>query len=383
MPEIVLHIITELQLGGAQQNTLYTLEHLENSFRGSLVAGYGGELYKEAKSAKNYKFRVCPFLVRRINPVFDFLTFFWLFFYILPLNVAVVHTHSSKAGILGRWAAKLAGARSIIHTFHGFGFTPLQRAPVRKIFIIAEKLTARVTDLLLTVAYANITKALSEGIGKPEKYRVVRSGIDPEKFEKTRKIDTIRQELNLKESDLLVGNISCFKPQKGLFDYLEVCNKLSKDISNCYFLMAGDGMLRRSIKRKIEEYGLSNRIFLLGWRRDIETIMAGIDVMVHTAYFEGLPRVFLEACASGVPVVATKVDGAIDVIKEGKNGYMAPAGNTRRLFEFALKVLKNKELRDRMSLNAKKQFKDEYDIRTMSKNLNKIYNEIIQRDNNE
>ncbi|MEA3507060.1 MAG: glycosyltransferase family 4 protein, partial [Elusimicrobiota bacterium] len=345
---------------------------------GVLVAGPGGGLYKQAKSAKNYRFRTCPFLVRKISPLFDIPAFFWLFFYILSLKPAVIHTHSSKAGILGRWAAYLAGNSKIIHTFHGFGFTPLQPALVRKIFILAEKFTAKVSDRLVTVAYANIDKALSEGIGKPEKYRVIRSGIDPEKFEKKWKIDTIKQELNLKESDKLIGNISCFKPQKGLFDYLEVCHILSRSRPDCYFLIAGDGALRPALEKKISQYRLDDRIFLLGWRRDVEKIMAGIDLLVHTAYFEGLPRVFLEAFASGVPVVATKVDGAVDVIKEGENGYMAPAGDTRKIAEYALRLLQKEELRKRLAENAKKLFKKEYDIKTMSENLNKMYRELIK-----
>ncbi|MDA3792739.1 MAG: glycosyltransferase family 4 protein [Elusimicrobia bacterium] len=383
MSKVILHIITKLQLGGAQQNTLYTLRNLDSPYYGFLVAGCGGELYEKAKREKGYKFRVCPFLVRKINPVFDILAFFWLFFYILALKPAVVHTHSSKAGILGRWAASLAGAGKIVHTFHGFGFTPLQPEPVRKIFILIEKFTALITDMLLTVAYANITKALSAGIGKPQKYRVIRSGIDPEKFEKKAKFDTIKKELNLKAHDRLVGNISCFKPQKGLFDYLKVCNIVSRQYPDCYFIIAGDGALRGALEKKIKEYGLGKRVFLLGWRSDIEKIMTGIDLLLHTAYFEGLPRVFLEAFAAGIPIVATEVDGAVDVIKEGKNGYMAPAGDTDRLAKYTLKLLKNENLRKEMSVNAKKLFKKEYDIRHMSKNLNKLYIEITKGEKNE
>ncbi|MGM0441661.1 MAG: glycosyltransferase family 4 protein [Elusimicrobiota bacterium] len=379
----VVHIITKLELGGAQQNTLYTLEHLDKGLKGFLVTGPGGILNEEAVNSPEYITSFCPFLVRKINPFFDFLAFIWLFFYLLELKPRIVHTHSSKAGILARWAAYLAGVPKIIHTFHGFGFTPLQPVTVKNFFVELERLTAKITDKLIAVSYANISRGLAHYIGTDVKYKVIRSGINPDIFEKKTRFDSIKEELSIPPKKKLVGNISCFKPQKGLHNFIRACSRLAKK-GDYEFILVGDGAQRFELKEQAIQSGIKEQLHFLGWREDIPDILSGIDVLLHTAYFEGLPRVLLEAMASGTPVVATAVDGALDIIEDGKNGFLVAPDNIDRMVEKTYKLLKDDKFRKKIAHKYKESFKPEFNIKTMSDNLNNLYLKLIKKgDNND
>ncbi len=369
----IVHTITKLEFGGAQLGTLYTLDNIDANCIGFLISSKGGMLDERAIKSKFIN-RFCPFLKREINPFYDFLAFLWFFFYFKEIKPDILHSHSSKAGIIARLAAKLVGVPIIIHTFHGFGFTPLQRPIVRNFFIIIEKWTAKWTTKLIAVSYANVEKGLKYGIGNKEKYIVIRSGIDFEKFE-IKKNNGIKKKIGLKNTDKLIGNISCFKPQKGLKDYIAACTLLSKK-GDYYFLLAGDGVQRKELEKYIRQSGLKERFFMLGWQKHTEDIIPYLDVMLHTSYFEGLPRVFLEAMASSIAIVATDVDGARDVIKDGVNGYLVKCGDVKGLAESAYKILEDDNLRKKMAVSSKNLLVSEFSIEEMSKRLNKLYSTI-------
>ena len=375
MRPLIIHTITKLELGGAQQNTLFTLEHLDDRFRGILICGRGGYLDKKAELSGKFIVRFCPFMDRQINPILDLLAFIWLYFYLLPYNCAVLHSHSSKAGILSRFAAFLAGVPVIMHTFHGFGFTPLQKRIIFRTFVYLEKVAASVSDCLIAVAEENIRQAVSLGIGKEEKFVMIRSGIDFNKFEKVHEKYIIKKKFGILPETRVVGNISCFKPQKGLSEFIKTADILDKT-GDYRFIIIGDGILRHQLEREIASRGLSERFILTGWREDIEDILPVFDVMLHTAFFEGLPRVFFEAMAAGVPVVATSVDGAKDVIVHGYNGYLINGRSVEEMAMYVSDLAGDTEKRAVFSANMKKSRKYGYDIKEMSEILNRLYANI-------
>ncbi len=179
----VLHTIAKLELGGAQQNTLYTLKNLDKQrFHPILVTGCQGILAEEAKKMKGVEVIFVSAFKREINPVLDLIALFKLYQICRRQEIDIVHTHGSKAGILGRWAGRLAKVPIIIHTVHGWGFNDYQHPPVRNLFILLEKLTAKITTRLIAVAGANRDRGLKEGIGNPSQYTVIRSGIERERF---------------------------------------------------------------------------------------------------------------------------------------------------------------------------------------------------------
>ena len=230
-PFPVVHIITKLELGGAQQNTLFTIAHLNRErFQPYLITNNEGILVSEAMALKGVTTFLLTELIREINPLMDIRALFKIRDILRSLkksdSAVIVHTHSSKAGILGRWAARFAGADVILHTFHGFGFHDFQTSPVRHFLIFLEKLTALITDKLITVSKANIHKGVKAGIFPRKKTVLIRSGIEMEEFTgiKVKKAQK-KKELGVARNLPLATMIGCLKPQKAPLDYVEVIGR--------------------------------------------------------------------------------------------------------------------------------------------------------------
>nr|NIQ17782.1 glycosyltransferase [Candidatus Aenigmarchaeota archaeon] len=320
----VAHIITMLELGGAQQNTIYTVEHLDRDrYEPILISGPGGILDREVGNNPRIRCFFIRHLVRPISPLRDTLALISLYRLLKSKEVGLVHTHSSKAGILGRWAAHFARVPRIMHTYHGFGFNDYQNWWVRKLLIWLERVTARVTDKLVAVSGENIKKGLANGIGEEQQYTVIHSGIKNRAFSEINiDIDEKRREIGVEKNESVIGMIACFKPQKAPLNFIRLAERVCSIYSRARFVLVGDGELRPKIEKLIAELNLEKQVILTGWRRDIPQLIHIFDVLVLTSIWEGLPRVFLEAWACGKPVVATNVDGAREAIIDGKNGFL-------------------------------------------------------------
>lgn len=376
----VLHAITKLELGGAQEIVLYTLQNLnQERYNLFLVTNDKGILMEEAKRMKNTKAFFIPELIRPINPIKDFIALIKLFHFCKKEKIDIVHTHSSKAGILGRWAARLAKVPIITHTIHGWGFYPRQNFLKRKLFIFLEKITAKITDNLIVVSQANIGTGIQNGIGKKEKYALIRAGIKPSLFQDV-KVNTVgkKKELALEEDTKVVGMIAPFKPQKAPLDFVKVANQVIEKRPGTQFLLIGDGKLRPEIERLIKELNLEKKVILTGWRKDIPQILKAIDVLALTSRWEGLPRVFPEAMASELPIVATKVDGASEAIEEGVNGFLVSAGDTRSMAEKIITLLDNPEMAKEMGRKGREKVFPEFDIDLMVEKIDDLYQELTR-----
>ena len=343
----VIHIITQLELGGAQQNTLFTLKKLDRSkFEPVLITGKEGILAPQARSLKEVKCFFLSTLHRRIHPVWDLAAFFHL---LLILQKArkenpkiCVHTHSSKAGILGRWAAFAAGIRIIVHSVHGFGFHDFQNPLVKKIFIFLEKISARITSQIIFVSQADFTRAVQLRICRPKgQGRVIRSGIDLKQFWRDQNALTRHRKAITQKSFPLVGMIACFKPQKSPLDFLYMASRVSCVFPEARFMMVGDGKMRPLIQHLAKELSLQNRLILAGWRKDIMDLLPEFNVLVLTSLWEGLPRVLVEATALGIPIVATNISGNHEIIRQGVNGYLVPPRNPSVMAGKVISLLQN------------------------------------------
>ena len=379
-PIAVAHLITKLELGGAQQNTLFTVAHLDRSrFRPILIAGEPGLLDREAASLPGVAFHQVPSLVRPIRPLTDLLALIKLTLLLAGLKPTIVHTHSSKAGILGRLAAKLAGVPIIIHSIHGFGFTPAHRPGAQRLLVALERLAARVTTGFISVSDANRRQGVALGLFAEDRCTVIRSGIDRELFQKT-EVDrpAKRRELGLDPGRPVIGMVAPFKPQKAPLDFVCMAALVHGARPDAQFLLVGDGDLRSAIEGEIERCGLSGAVRLAGWRRDIPEVMRCLDVLALTSRWEGLPRVYLEALASGVPVVGTKVDGATEAIQEGVNGYLAEPGDVRGLADRVLALLNHPEEAIRMG-QAGRSLPAEFDSHEMVRQKEREYERVLGR----
>jgi glycosyltransferase involved in cell wall biosynthesis len=378
----VVHIITKLELGGAQQNTLFTIAHLDRKyFRPYLITHNEGILLSEAAALEGVKTFLLPELIREINPLMDMRALLKIRGILRDLKTSdsaiIVHTHSSKAGILGRWAARFAGADIIIHTVHGFGFHDQQPSPVRKFIILLEKVTAMITDKLIAVSKANIKKGVGVGIFPPKKAVLIRSGIELEQFTGVRVNKAQKkEELGTALKFPLATMIGCLKPQKAPLDYVEIAY-LVLQVKDAYFILVGDGILREKVEKRVDELGLRKRFKLLGWRRDIAEILAVTDIFVLPSLWEGLPRVLPQAMAMGIPIVATKVDGTPEAVTDGVNGFLVEPQDTRGMAEKIIYLFDHpEEARDLGERGRDKV--EEFDIWRMVREQEKLYRRLLR-----
>ena len=376
----VAHIITKLELGGAQQNTLFTLKNLDRGrFTPILITGSNGLLLEDALELVDVKTFLIPHLIRPISPLKDLAALYKIFKILRSTSPLVVHTHSSKAGIIGRWAAYLAGVPIIIHSIHGFGFHESQGKFKQRFLIMLERFTSLITDRFIAVAKENIKKGELSGIFRKNRVRLIRSGIDISRFmhvnvDKAAK----KKELGLDPDLPLVGMFACLKPQKAPLDFIRMADHICKRFPLVNFIIVGDGELRGEAIEMISRLCLNDRIVLAGWRRDVPEIMGSLDIFVLTSRWEGLPRVILEARVSGLPIVATRVDGTQEVIIDGVNGYLVEPADVRGMAERVIKLLSDPVMA-RMMGKAGQDLPKEFVINRMVMEQEDLYNEMVAR----
>lgn len=366
----VCHIITQLELGGAQQNTLYTVSHLDpDRFEPILLCGEGGILDEEAGKG-SWRTVFISFLVRPVKPWYDSPALRQLYRNLRELKPHIVHTHSSKAGILGRIAAYLAGVPVIIHTFHGFGFTPAQWGWVRRLYIWLEWLCARLTTHFIFVSQDNLEEAKRLGIIGRKSFSLIHSGIC---FQTPPLLNTLRDELGIPEDAWVVSSVGNFKPQKNPLHLVQVARDVLMKDPSAHFVLVGDGELRASVEKYIRAHVLEGHVHLLGWRRDIPAILAASNVFFLTSIWEGLPRALVEAAYAGRPSVAYAVNGVKDILADGQTGFLIPPGDTGKAAQKILWLKDNPMEAVRMGQEARKRVETEFDIDAMVRAQEELY----------
>src|SRR5436190_8973096 len=266
----IFHVITKLELGGAQKVTLMTLERLpRDRYELGLIAGPEGILVNWANQIPELTRFWIPNLVREVRPIQDSITLLKLWNLFRRERPHIVHTHSSKAGILGRLAARLAGVPIIFHTYHGFGFNDFQKRFVRAFYIWLERITGKVTTQTVVVSYATGNRAETAGIVKKGNWMLCRAAIPLHEFTKPGPRRQKLREWNIPEDKVIIGMLACFKPQKSPVDFVEVAARVLKETGRAHFVMIGDGELRPAIEARIRELGIGSGITLLGWQQDM------------------------------------------------------------------------------------------------------------------
>lgn len=379
--ETVCHVITKLELGGAQEVALYAVSHLDPSkFRPLLVAGPGGLLTDEAKTLTGVDVHILSSLARQVHLFADLVALVELIFLFRRLRPTIVHTHSSKAGILGRWAAWCARVPVIIHTIHGYGITPAQPSWLRRILILLERMTGRITTHWVAVAKADIEKGIEWGLFDRTQVSVVRPGIDPLPFQtmiNKAARQTLRSEFGAGPADFLVGTVACLKPQKAPEDFVAVAKHVCETLPNARFVLIGDGDLRPRIESLIDANGLHARLHLAGWRRDISTVMKVFDAFLLTSHWEGLPRVLLEARTIGLPVVATRVGGVEEAIVQGRHGWLSEAGDIAGLSAHLIRVSQSQDGEPHHRVHSMEALPKEFHLEEMVKQYESLYDRLL------
>ncbi len=375
----MFHAITMLELGGAQRNTLDTVARLDRGrFEVALACADRGELLEEARSLPATALFPMRHLRREVNPRADLLAWRELRRAIRTFRPDLVHTHSSKAGILGRAAARAEGVPLVIHSIHGFGFGPHQHPLVRWAFLTAERRAAAWTTAFIAVSRANLEEGLRLGLFPGDRVRLIRSGIDLHAFRQATGGEAIRAEFGIPPTAPLVVQVSCFKPQKAPERFVELARRVAARVPTAHFLLVGDGERRPWLERLRDAAGLEGRLQLSGWRRDIPAILAAATVLTLTSRFEGLPRAVVEALAARVPVVAMAVDGVGEVVRDGVNGFLVAEGDVDALAARVTEILTDPQLREALARRAGEGL-EEFDREVMVAQQEALYLELACR----
>jgi glycosyltransferase involved in cell wall biosynthesis len=391
----VLHIITRFDKGGSAQNTYLTLLGLKKeNFKSCLITGLSleSEMKDEEMKSKEIdiqrlesegiQFIQCPSLVRRLNIIKDFRAFFEIWKLIKKNNPLIVHTHSSKAGLLGRLAAKLAGIPITVHTPHGHVFFGYFGPIKTRIFIILEKLAYRITDKIVALTNREKEDHINLGIASKNKFVVIPSGVELKKFKEVphNEKQNLKRELGIPENALIIGTVGRLEPVKGPEFLIEAAKYIIPKYPNTHFLFSGDGHLKQNLKKKASELGIEKNIIFLSWRDDIAKIISVYDIFVLPSLNEGMGRVLVEAMALGKPIVASNVGGIPDLVTHGKNGFLVPPKDPKEFAKYIQIFLEDKERRMKMGLTGK-EIALNFSKEIMVEKINGLYKKLMTQKN--
>lgn len=319
------------------------------------------------------------FISRKINPFTDFSSLVKLSRYIRKNRFDIVHTHTSKAGFIGRLAAKITGVPIILHTIHGFPFDEGMN-PIKKYFyVFLEKVASCFTDQLLSQNSEDVQLALKYRICVPNQITRIGNGIDINRFKPDSvgegTLSSFRKSLGV--SDHLVLMIAELIPRKGCFDFLKAMQKVLDAFPNVKGVLVGDGPLKSKLEKFKSRLGISESIILPCFQENVLGFLALADVYVLPSYREGLPRSIIEAMAMGKPVVATNIRGCREAVEDGRTGILVPVRDAQALAEAIIYLLQNEERAQEMGRAGRKRAEELFDERKVFQRVEAEYRQLL------
>lgn len=376
----VTHVITRLIVGGAQENTIASVLGLREKFgvETNLISGTDtgpeGSLAKAFAAAPQTLILIRE-LIRPIHPWKDALALRHLVRLFRQQRPDIVHTHSGKAGILGRLAAARAGVPIILHTIHGPSFGPFQGPLANWTFRSAEKRAARVTNHFVAVADAMIQQYLAVGIGHPNQYTKIFSGFPMAPYDSPANAPELRRKWKIEPQDIVIGKIARLFKLKGHDDLFDIAPALVRQCPRVKFLLVGDGPWRERLIQRAQTSELKNHFIFTGLvpPSEVPQLIGIMDVLVHLSSREGLPRALPQALAAGRPVVAYDCDGANEVCRNDETGYLIKPGDLKSLTEKLALLAADALLRERFGNQGRKLVRESFAIEKMIDDLYALY----------
>ena len=350
----------------------------KEKFEVEFACAPGGSLINEVKR-EGIRFQSIKHFRQKISLFNDCLALWELVRLMSQKKYDIIHTHNSKAGFIGRLAAKISRVPIIVHTIHGFAFHEYERPPRRILFILLERFAARFSDRLITVSEPLKEWGLRLNIGKPNKYVTIYDGIEVEKFKVNINIDEKKRELEIKPGEKVIGVVAKLWEGKGHETILEAAPLVIKEIPAVKFLFVGEGYLRNRLETRVRESSLSDHVIFAGFRADIPEITTTFDIALLISLFEGMGRVLLEAMVLGKPVIATKVGGIVDVVRDGETGILIPPRDSGALAKAIITILKDERLARRMGEAGKRRIDERFTAQTMVEKISQVYEELIEK----
>lgn len=376
----ICHVITRLIIGGAQENTLLTCRGLvDRGHRVTLVTGQetgpeGSLLTPEWQ--RGIDIITCYALRREVEPLSDLKALRQLTSLFNEQRPDVVHTHSSKAGIIARLAAARAAVPIIVHTIHGMSFNRTQPRHRRALFTRVERYAAKKTHKIIAVADAMITQSVAAKIAPREKFVVIRSGMEIERFTPDPQARAaMRKQWGAKESDVVVGTVARMFDNKGYEDILAALPAAIAANDQLRFVWVGDGTRRAEFERKLEALNLRDRVHLTGLipPDQVPTHVQGFDIILHASRWEGLPRALVQGLLTGVPAISYDNDGAPEIVIPGETGVLVPLGDVEGLSAAVAMLAEDADERRRMGAEGRRRCLAEFDWRVMVDRIEDVY----------
>jgi glycosyltransferase involved in cell wall biosynthesis len=383
-PMNICHVITRLIIGGAQENTVLTCRGLvERGHEVTLVAGPEtgpeGSLWDKAEATACRLVRT-PALRRAVRPFRDWRAFLELARLFKRIRPDVVHTHSSKAGILGRAAAARAGVPIVIHTIHGMSFNRTQSAPVRWLYRALERGVARHTTAFVTVADAMIEQAVAAGIAPADRFTTIRSGLETDRFGPSpEQRAAYRREWGVGGDDVVVGTIARLFENKGYDEIIAAMPGAVARAPKLKFVWIGDGAHRDRYVRRLSELGLRDRVHLVGLipPEEVAGQINGFDVVLHASRWEGLPRAVVQGLLTGIPAISFDNDGAPEVVIPNETGILVPLRDINGLADAIAALAADANLRRRLGTCGQTRCRAQFGWQKMVDEIEGLYNRCV------
>jgi glycosyltransferase involved in cell wall biosynthesis len=385
----VTHIITRLVRGGAAQVVLSNAAGLDKSrFKSTIVcgpeSGSEGDCFEDARR-HGVPVHIIPSLVRDISPVKDLKALLNMIDILRRTRVDIVHTHTSKAGVLGRFAAAISGIRAVVHSPHGHIFGKdanipgVTGRPLRKAFFyFLERAAAPQARKIVTLTARNRNDHIALGLASPSKLSVLHNAVDVDCFEAAKpKRDAMRAELGYEPDDCVIGIIGRLTSEKGHKSLLEAFCTVSKKMPKVRLLVVGGGPLRGELERAARELELDDCVRFLGVREDVPELMSASDIVALASTYEGLGIVLLEAMALGKPVVATRVGGVPEIVVGGETGLLVGPNDPQAMADAIERLARDENMCARMGNAGKKRVQESFTMPIMLKRLEKLYEDVL------
>jgi glycosyltransferase involved in cell wall biosynthesis len=381
----IAHVITRLILGGAQENTLFTCEDLLRIYGDEVLLitgpalGPEGSLLERAR-AGGVPLEIVPPLCRAIHPWRDLLAYRRIKAALARFRPDVVHTHSAKAGILGRAAASALAVPAIVHGVHGAPFHPYQGRGARMLFRACERWAAPKCHAFVSVADAMTELMVQAGVAPRQRFTTIYSGMEVEPLlDSARHRDPTRQSLGYQPEQIVVGKVARLFPLKGHEDLVRAARRIVQLDPRVRFLLVGDGLLAGRLRQQIAASGLEDYFQLTGLvpPERIPALLSAMDIVVHASLREGLARVLPQALIAGKPVVSYDVDGAREVVIPGQTGYLVPPKDIDGLVRAILDLAADADLRQRLGAEGRRRFADIFRHQQMTAQLRSLYERLL------
>jgi glycosyltransferase involved in cell wall biosynthesis len=380
----VAHLITRMIIGGAQENTLLNCQDLVRNYGDEVLLVTGaaigpeGDLLGQGRGGE-VPVRYVPALRRAIHPWRDWQAYRELRQVLREFRPDVVHTHSAKAGILGRLAAWSLGVPAIVHTVHGAPFGPYDPWPRRKFYQWCERYAARRCHHLISVADAMTDLMVNARVAPREKFTTIYSGMDVEPFlHANDHRDRVRRELGYAPEHVVVGKVARLFELKGHEDVITAAMYLDRQ-PNLRFLFVGDGLWREKLQRQIDEAGMHDRFHFTGLvpPSRIPELLGAMDILVHASRREGLARALPQALLAGKPIVSYDIDGAREVCLDNETGFLVRSNHFKDLCSPLLKLTADPALRERLGQEGRRRFNDQFRHETMTRRVREVYERVL------